>query len=149
MRRHTITILLTVGLLAGCSGGNGGNDRLAENLDAVEQAQDALRRRVSTIEDQFEAARSQDTASNMLELSAQVADLRTALDELTARVDGAGDDEDLAAALRVEIGKVSDQVADVARTVASLAAELQTLEDAQEQLRQDLDAHARDPDAHP
>lgn len=148
MRRHLITILLAVGLLAGCSSGDGNGNRLAENLDAVVEAQDALRRRVTVIEEQFNAVGSDDTGAEVVALSTQVTELQTALDELTARVDGAADDEDLAAALRVEIGKVADQVADVAGTLASLAAEIQTLQDAQAELRQDLDAHADDKNAH-
>lgn len=137
--------------LTACSGG-GGTDTLQANLDAQNQALEALRGRVTDLTDRVDEFRTVDVGAAVTELSDQVegmlARMETLEGDLTQVAEDARSGEDLEASVATDIGALQEQVGELTASLQSLTASLAAVRDSVDALQRDFEQHADDPFAH-
>lgn len=141
--RSLVALLAAAGLAASCAGDGGDADRVAERIDAQEEAQANLRGRIDELEQALAAATApKDDAptraveERLDELEPRVADLVRMLDELEVTT------EDAAAETRAALSSLESAVSELRAQLEELSTGLTRLGEDQELLRRRFENHS-------
>lgn len=152
MRSHprlVVPVLLLAVLLAGCGGGGSAStDQLAQNLDAQQDAIDALRTRVGDLSEEVGQVTSLDPMTGLSDLTEQLESLTTRLEGVEASVAEQAGQEDVTAVVAAEVGKFSEQIDELVASLRDLTTVVNQVRSDVDDLERRFEEHADDPFAH-
>lgn len=152
MSSRIVLAALLAALLAACSGG-GGDDAtqvLQDNLEAQEQALQALRTRVSELADQVETVQATDPMTGISNAADRLDALQERLgsveEDLTTQI---GEADDTAAATSAQLQELTEELSGLRGDVEELAGNLdQSLADLRQRIA-DLEQQVEDHESSP
>lgn len=146
---RSATVVLAALLLGACSSSGSTDPGLADSVRAQAEAQDALRERVSEVEDQVAAVLSRDDITDFRNMQEALDELRTRLDEMSQQIgDAEIAAEDRAATVDATLTQLTEDVESLTAAVAGLQADLQQLREDHESLQVQFQTHRTDDRRH-
>lgn len=151
MRRHSRPVLSVLAALAlaltACGGGGGDTAALEENLEAQQEALNALRERVTTLSDEVGQVTSLDPMTGLSDLTEQLESLTSRLEAVETSVAEASQ-EDVTAVVAAEVGQFSEQIDELVASLRDLTTVVNAVRADVDELEARFDEHADDPFAH-
>ena len=145
--RPVLSVLAALALALTACGGGGDTAALEQNLEAQQEALNALRERVSNLSDEVGQVTSTDPMTGLSDLTEQLEGLTTRLEQVETSVEEAGQ-EDVTAVVAAEVGKFSEQIDELVASLRDLTTVVNQVRTDVDDLEARFEEHADDPFAH-